>query len=182
MGKSLLYYLDQVPDHRPNSGTRHPFDAVLTMSILSIMSGFNGYREIATFMDANKPCFEEMFNLKHGVPKHVSLRTFFMNLNFDALNSAFFQWANEYVPIKEGEWLAIDGKCIGSTVTDPHDSKQNFVSLVSMFLQKTGTVVKAARYQSKKTGEIGVVQQLIEQLHVKGIVITLDAMHCQKKR
>ncbi len=35
---------------------------------------------------------------------------------------------------------------------------------------------------SEKIGEIPAVQQLIEQLNLKGKLYSLDALHCQKKR
>ena len=57
---------------------------------------------------------------------------------------------------------------------------QNFVSLVSVFTQKRGQVVKASAYENKKVSEISVVQELIEALDIKDVIVTLDALHCKK--
>ncbi len=78
--------------------------------------------------------------------------------------------------------MSIDGKALASTVTDYNSSYQNFVSLVSVFSHKRGQVVRAAKLENQKSSEIPTVQVLIEALDLQDVVLSLDALHCQKKR
>ena len=54
--------------------------------------------------------------------------------------------------------------------------------LVSAFCQQTGLVQQVKRLENGKSSEIASVQELIGQLAGKGLLLTLDALHCQKKR
>lgn len=178
---NLIEHLNQIKDPRRKQGQRFPLTTVLLIIIMSIISGRYGYREITTFSKANKKDFIKNLRIKHKrVPSHVTIRDVIMRTDFDALNNAFYQWASTYVSIEKNDWLSIDGKSIKSTVEDYNSSYQNFVSLVSVFSQRRGQVVKTSAFENKKTSEISIVQQLIEILDIKDVVISLDALHCKK--
>jgi len=180
--RSLYEFFGTVPDVRQASGLRHPLQSFLTMTTIGIMSGRNAYQELATFFDGNKEDFTELFGLKHGVPGYTQIRTILRELDYNALSIAFHDWAIQYVPLEEGDWISGDGKALNSTVTDCHNSKQNYVAMVSLFAQKTGTVFAVKRYENGKIGEGPSLRELLQTLDIKGFIITLDALHCQKKR
>jgi len=52
---------------------------------------------------------------------------------------------------------------------------------VSLFAHQQRQVLQVAHMENKRQSEIPVVRQLIETLHLQGAVLTLDALHCQKK-
>ena len=54
------------------------------------------------------------------------------------------------------------------------------MSVVSLYSSQIGVVLAAEQFESKKTSELKVVQTLLEALHIKGVVFTLDALHTQK--
>ncbi len=174
--------LSSVEDPRSKHGLRHPLPDVLFMCIMGMMSGYQGYREIGRFMKRNEKELRKTFLLLHKVPTYVTIREILQNIDFDKLSDAFNQWALQYVPMCKGDTKAIDGKAIGSTVSDCFSSYQNFVSLVSVFSAQRGIVLRCDKIENKKESEIPTVQQLIRTLDVKGEVFTLDAIHCQKKR
>lgn len=76
----------------------------------------------------------------------------------------------------------MDGKSLASTLVHHKDAQQNFVNVVSVFQLRQGLVVGQQVYKNGNESEIGVVQSLIEQLQLTGIVFSLDALHLQKKR
>jgi hypothetical protein len=76
----------------------------------------------------------------------------------------------------------MDGKAIGGTLKHQPDSRQDFVNLVSVFACQQKMVLANAKLVNSKESEIPVVRQLVETLGLKGIVFTLDALHCQKKQ
>lgn len=84
--------------------------------------------------------------------------------------------------MEPGDWISVEGKAMGSTVSDDDKSYQNFVSLVSFFSQKRGPVVPVARLEHGKSRESPAVKKMIELFDLKGIIFTMDALHCQKKR
>ncbi len=179
---NLIDLLSQIKDPRRAEGKRYPLTSILLISIMSIMSGHYGYREIAKYADANKDFFMQFFPKKRTkLPSHVTFRDVLRRIDYNELLFVFEQWALGYVSIEKEEWFSVDGKAIGSTLTDYSKEYQNFVSIVSVFSQKRGQVISAKMFENKKTSEIATVELLIEKLDLTDVVFTLDALHCQKK-
>ncbi|WP_345071252.1 hypothetical protein [Hymenobacter fastidiosus] len=62
------------------------------------------------------------------------------------------------------------------------EAGQTFVSVVSLYCQRTGLTLALQDYTDKKTGESSVIHALLDGLQHRGVVLTLDALHAQKKR
>ena len=77
--------------------------------------------------------------------------------------------------------MAIDGKSIKSTSVGGSSSYQNFVSMVSVYSHHHGWVVRHQVMENKHKSEVEVVQELVQELSGNKVVITVDALHCQKK-
>lgn len=178
---SLYECFVQIEDHRDASGLRNPLPALLCMITMSYLSGHSGYRATASFMKGNKEALMEMFDLQHPPLGKTQLRTVMQGLNFQSINQAFFKWMNSFVSIKKGEWLSGDGKSLGSTLKDAHGHAQEYELMVRLFSQKLGIITHLATTKSKSS-ELKAMQKLLKTLEVKGVIITLDALHCQKKR
>ena len=82
--------------------------------------------------------------------------------------------------MKPGEGIAIDGKSIKSTVEKDKADYHSFVNMVSIYSQRQGVVLATQAFESKSTSELKVVQKLLEALALQDVVVTLDALHCQK--
>jgi DDE_Tnp_1-associated len=182
MKKSLYEFLEEVPDHRRGQGMRFPLSAVLVMSIMSCMSGRTGINNGAAFMKGNSPTFVALLGLKHGVPGATHYNTLLKGIDYASLSDRFYAWCTQFVEMTPGEWCQIDGKALGSTVKEQHSSKQSFDALVTLFCTKLGVAFTCRHYDNGKKSEIHVAQEMIEQLAQKGVVLTLDAVHCQKKQ
>ncbi len=179
---NLIEALAKIEDPRRKAGQRYPLTSMLLIIIMSIMSGRNGFREISKYAKANKEFFLDLFPKKRTqLPSHVTFREIIRSINFNEVLVIFETWALSYITIEKKEWFAIDGKALGSTVTDYSTNYQNFVSLISVFSQKRGQVIATSKLENNKSSEIPTVKELIERLDLKDVVFTLDALHCQKK-
>ncbi len=179
---NLIECLNEIKDFRRKAGLRYELVSLLLITIMSIMSGKTGYREIASFTNANKKIFKKFFKSKtKKLPSHVTFRTVIKGIDFDEVLAVFHKWSQEYVTIEAHEFLSVDGKSLGSTITDYSNSYQNFVSLVSVFSHKRGLVIGVSKIENKKESEIPTVEELIKILGLKDVTFTLDALHCQKK-
>lgn len=177
---SLYYYLSKSPDHRRAQGQRVSLGAFLEMIVLAGMSGQFGQRAVQRFVRNNELFFENRYRFSHGAPSNSSIQNFLSSMNFEHLNTALFKWSKQY--LSKQAWLSIDGKALGSTVTDKHGNQQNFKSIVSVFCQEQEIVVHAKSMENKKSHEIYCAEQLIESLELKGMTFTMDALHCKKKQ
>lgn len=174
-------FMAQLEDNRIAKGKRHQFHATLIMILLGVSCGHHGYRPLHRFMVANLDFFVKIFNLRHGIPSHVTIRSIIQKLDKDKTILAFNKWANEIDFLKAGDRVSLDGKALCSTMEAAQTHEQDFVKVVSIYSQKLGLVAFMEDYKNKKDDEIHVVQEMINYLKDKGLVILLDALHCQKK-
>lgn len=71
--------------------------------------------------------------------------------------------------------------CLG-TVQNSWEAFQNFVSVVSVYSHTQRLVLAQKSFENKTQSEIQVVEQLLAELELTGVVVSMDALHCQKKR
>jgi len=177
---TLIDYLKQVKDFREPKGIRHPLWLVLLLVIMGTMSGHLGYRACGDFVKRHEQEIISTFKLsKSIIPSYGTIRRVMMGVNHEELIKSFNTWARQYVNLDELEWVAADGKALKNTVTNYNNNPQNFANLVSFFSAKKGRVIVLKKFNNKSDSEIKIVQNIIDDLELTGVVITLDAVHCQ---
>lgn len=180
---TLIPFLKKVNDPRKKSGKRHPLWLILLLVVLGLMFGHLGYRYLETFAKTNQKLIVKTFHLTiDRVPSYSTIRRAMMLVKASDLVESFNEWAGQLsTPNDLTDWVSIDGKCLRSTCKNSDNSSQDFVSIVSLFSQTSGLVLKLQNFQNKKTSEIGQVQELVRDCSLSGQVFTLDALHCQKE-
>jgi DDE_Tnp_1-associated len=181
---TLLQAFENVPEFRRSAGMRHPLPCVLVCVLLATLSGCTSWRDMGDFAQRHREALVKQLRLpKDRVPSYSTLRRVLLRLDFDKLSETFTAWARQRVEIEDGEWLAMDGKSLRGTVTDPHDEKQNFKAVVSLYLHKRGVVLHSQAFESKEGSEAHVVEAILAELasDLEGAGVTLDALHCRKK-
>jgi hypothetical protein len=182
MEHKLIDSISKIKDPRRGAGQRHKLVFVLLIVIMATINGYYGYRAMGDFVKRNKKDLINHFKpKKKRLPSFSTIRRVVQGIKFDELANIFYIWAKEYIEISKGEWLNIDGKGIKGTVSEAHSSQQNFINLVSVFVEKRGMVLCVGKVINSKESEIPIVQQSIKLLDLEGVVFTLDALHCQKK-
>lgn len=133
-------------------------------------------------MERHRRQFIETLKIpKSRVPSYSTIRRVMIDLDYQEVTKAFNDFSAQYTHNHQGQWIAIDGKSLKNTVDDCHGKQQNFVMMVSAFSHQRGEILGVKVMENKKQSEIVAVQDLLELLDLKGIVFTMDALHCQKK-
>jgi hypothetical protein len=184
MAKSIVAFFEKIPDVRRSAGQRHNQTLILVVVLMSTMSGCLGYRATGDFISRNRQALLKYLKPHKGrLPSFDTIRRVLMNMDFSDVSRQFKAWATQYIVIKKGEWISVDGKAIaGTSVVQSEKQKQDFISLVSVYCSKQNLVLANGELRNAKQSEIPLVQSLIEALHLQDVVFTLDALHCQKKQ
>ncbi len=181
--KSIVYYFDQIPDLRRRAGQRHDQSFILLLVLMSTMSGQSGYRGIGDFIERNRKDLLSRFKpKKNRLPSFFTVRRVMMELDFAQMSKAFRDWATQHVTISKAEWVSADGKAIAGTVDGLRDSSQEFLSLVSIYCSNRQLSLGNALVTNSKESEQAVFKTLLSALDLQDVTLTLDALHCQKKR
>ena len=176
----LAAFFTQVSDPRRLQGQRFPRPALLWMTLLAVAAGCQGPRKIARFCRSNAGFFESYFDLQPGGPSYGAFRGLRQALDKDALAQGFGRC---FAPLaRAGDWVAGGGQSLRPTVVAAQTAGQSFASVVRLYCQRPGLSVAVQDYTDKKTGALSVVRDLLAGLQNRGVVLTLAALHAQKKR
>ena len=179
--QNLFHRFAQLEDPRRGQGRTHELSVILIIVTMAIMSGYLSQRAMGDFVSKHRKELIKIFKPKRDrLPSRQTIGRVFQVIDFDKFSIIFYEWSSEYVDIKKGDWISIDGKGINGTLTNTGTKLQKYTNLVSIFASKKKQVITAGKVNDK-SNEIPLVQQLIKDLDLEGVVFTLDALHCQKK-
>jgi predicted transposase YbfD/YdcC len=178
----LLGLLEDVPDPRRAQGRLYQLPHVVLFAILAIVSGANSYRGIFTFIDVHRCALNAIFHLNwRRAPAHTAIRYILSGLDAKALEVAFRRHAAllQAALAKAGQvGIAIDGK----TLRGSFDNFRNRAAAQILTAFATETALVLAHLDiDEKSNEIPAAQALLVELALAGHLVTLDALHCQKK-
>jgi hypothetical protein len=116
--------------------------------------------------------------LPNSIPSHDTFSRVFQLLNSEELQRCFLNWTQSVCQLTEGEIVAIDGKTLRHSYDTANDQKA--IHLVSAWASKNRLVLGQTKVD-KKSNEITAIPSLLKKLKLKGCIVTIDAMGCQKK-
>ena len=179
---NLVESLKQIPDPRQARGKSHPLWILLLLIIMGTMAGYQGYRPLDAFAKEHHQSLSEVIGVEFNAPSFSTFRRIMLSLPFHDLSDGFEHWmdahSDELFP--DNSISSIDGKRIRQKLTDA-EGKDRFVGLVSLFAQAQGVTLKVQELTETDNSELKVVQMLLETLQLSGLIITMDALHAQKK-
>ena len=116
-----------------------------------------------------------------GPPSADTILRVFRNVNADKIEKVFIKWAHgiyEKVKIEPDRTIvAIDGKtmCGSNKVTGAKG-----IHIVSAWSDELSLILGQVK-TDEKSNEITAIPELLELIDISGMIITIDAMGCQKK-
>lgn len=166
----------QDPRRTGKGNFSYPLVEILFLTISSIICGWNEWKEVVYFSKQNIDWLRKFYPYKNGIPSHDTLEHAFKHLDTKEFNKCFINWIASISKESSGNVVAFDGKTIRGAASMFGDSKLHIVSAFC-------SVNKLCLGQIKvgdKSNEITAIPELLELISVKGHIITIDAMGCQK--
>ncbi len=175
--KSVLKHFQHIQDPRVERTQRHSLGAIITIGILAVLSGADGFVAIGTYGKAKQSWLETFLDLPHGIPSHDTFGRVFGALEPEQLEESFLGWVSSITEKLDIELIHLDGK----TAKGSYDREGKLKALhsVSAWSSKHGLVLAQQKVDSK-SNEITAVPLLLKLLNLKGAVVTLDAMGTQR--
>lgn len=180
----LLDILKTVPDKRRAQGKQYDLGTLLFLSILALVSGAKGYKDICTYINGKFFELKTLFDIKwRQAPKKTMIHDTLRNIADEDLEKAFRDYANKLnAAITDNimpSGFALDGKSLRGSYDNVKDNKM--LHILTTFCVENQLILGHINV-GDKTNEIPCAQTLIKELGLQeGSIYTLDAMHCQKK-
>ena len=178
---SVRSVLRQVPDPRGKQGIQHPLEALLGLILLSMLSGRKGMR--AVFRMGRSLSRQQLnmlgFRRYLASPCHATFTELLRVIDPEALAQAFSQFtigqqfseSDKTMPRQ----LSIDGK----TLRGSKDADGKAEHVLSAFSAALGQSVGHSSSRGKGF-EIPDALRLLDKIDLENMIVTGDAMFCQK--
>ena len=178
----LLAMLCDIADPRRAEGKLYGLPHVFLFSILAVMAGANSYRAIHSFIDVHLHRLKQTFGLNwRRAPAYTTVRGILQGVAAGDVEAVFrlhAQILNESAACQGMRVVAFDGKTLRGSFDKFTDTRP--AHLVSAFAADSALVLGHLEIDDK-SNEIPAVQRLLGELGLANSVVTVDALHCQKK-
>lgn len=169
-------YFGIIEDDRDPANTKHSLVNILKLVMLAILCGMEELDKIIDYGNNKKEFLEEKFFIDK-IPSKSTLTRVMIMVNPKWLGLAVVGILNTLIKEKANQ-IMVDGKAIKST--DAMKTIEKMMNIVTVYTN-TG-IALAQNTVETKTNEIPAMQDLMEMLNIEGLVVTADAMHCQKEK
>ena len=176
--RSLVEHFSVIQDSRQWSKIEHELVDVLILCVVGVLCGADGWHDIEMDGHARYKWFKDRGLLKNGVPVDDTIARIISRIHPEELQNCFVLWMKEIKIETNGKIIAIDGK----TLRRSFDKKKSklAIHMVSAFAAENGLVLGQTK-TAEKSNEITAIPELLKLLDIKGGIVTIDAMGCQKK-
>jgi len=182
---ALVEGLKAVADpRRPGGNLKHKLVDILVLAFCGSLCGSQDFAEVVEFAQSKEDFFRQFLELKSGIPCEDTFERVFARMDPLALQKALVEWlhavrkAGKQSADGQPEQVRIDGK----TLRRSFDSKAGLGALetVSAWAGEEGLMLGQVAVEPG-SNEIPTIKKLLDLLELKGTVVTIDAIGCQKE-
>jgi len=166
-----------IQDPRVERTRLHQLSDILTIAILSVIAGGNGWEDMELYGVSKQAWLSTFLALPNGIPSEDTFRRVFERIQPKQFEKCFELWVKQLVNDLGIQVIAIDGKGVNGSYDRQSGSKA--LHLVSAWATGHRLVLAQTKVQDK-SNEITAIPALLELLDIKGCLVTLDAMGTQK--
>lgn len=164
-----------LPDPRSEVNRRHLLTDILTIAVCGVISGADGWEDIAEYGRSKRNFFRRFLSLPNGIPSHDTFYRVLARLDPAAFAERVGRWmaaaceATGLIPI------AIDGKSArrakAATATGCLHTVRAWATANGLTLGQVAV--------PDGSNEVAVVPHLLRVLDLAGAIVTIDAAGCQ---
>ena len=171
----FLNHFKDMPDPRQRGKIMYPLDEVLLLALLAVLAGADSFVDIARFGRMKLEFLRRFRPFLDGTPSHDHLGDIFAALDPVQFQHCFVAWVASVTGVPAGV-VAIDGKTVRRS---GGKAGKGAIHMVSAFAAGQRLVLGQVKV-AEKSNEITAIPKLLDMLAVKGAIITIDAMGCQR--
>jgi predicted transposase YbfD/YdcC len=163
-------------DPRTGNAQRHDLHEILVIALCTVLCGGEDCSDMALFGRAKEPFLRQFLRLEHGIPSHDTFSRVFRLLDPARFHACFLAFMRAFAEGCRGV-VALDGKTLRRSFD--RAAGQSPLHLVSAWAVEQRLVLGQVAVDAK-SNEITAVPQLLRMLSLDGVVVTADAMACQR--
>lgn len=175
--RDFIETFEGLADPRTGNAKRHDLHEVLLIALLTTLSGGETCADMGLFAETKLPFLRTFMTLENGPPSHDTFSRLFRLLDPAQSRTCLIAFMQRFAEGCNGV-VAFDGKTLRRSFDNASASSP--LHMVSAFAADTRLVLGQIAVDDK-SNEITAVPKLIELLMLKGLVVTADALNCQRQ-
>lgn len=174
----ILDHFRALDDPRVSPATRHRLLDIVAIALLAVVCGADSWVEVEQFGKEKRDWLRTFLALPHGIPAHDTFGRVFAALDPAQFERCFASWVGAVARLTAGEVVAIDGKVLRRS----HDraNGKGPLALVSAWAGANRLTLGQVAV-ADGSNEIAAIPELLRLLALKGCVVTIDAIGCQRE-
>jgi predicted transposase YbfD/YdcC len=177
MAASIIEHFSTLKDPRIERHKQHSLIDIIVLTLSAVASGADGWEAIEDFGQEKIDWLRQYIALENGVPSHDCIAYVLSRLSPTGFRECFMNWTQSVLVATGGEVIAIDGKTARGSRDRKND--RNPLHMVSAWAC-SNRMVLGQQATDEKSNEITAIPKLLNLLELKGCIITIDAMGCQR--
>lgn len=174
---TIADHFDLITDPRIERTKLHDLKDIITIAICAVICCADTWVEIEEYGKAKQKWLNKFLKLSNGIPSHDTFSRVFARINPEEFQTSFINWIQSISNLTSGEVVAIDGKTLRHSSDKGKDKAT--IHMISAWATNMRLVL-GQRKVDDKSNEITAIPELIKLLSIKGCIVSIDAMGCQK--
>ncbi len=167
---------EELDDPRSGNAALHDFHELLIIAFCAVLCGGQSAVDMALFAKSKEPFLRGLLELANGLPSHDTFSRLFRQLDPEQFRAVFQRFMSQFSTQCQGV-IAIDGKVLRRSF-DKASGKSPLHMVSAWGCQQRMVLAQIAT--DAKSNEITAVPKLLKMLSLKGTIVTVDALICQR--
>jgi predicted transposase YbfD/YdcC len=172
---SIKQYFTSLKDPRVRKRTEHRLIDIIAIALCGVIANCDGWTDIIDFANNRLAWFKRFLQLPNGIPSHDTFERVFAKIDPAVFNRCCIAWLRDVSDLVGLGHLAIDGKTLRGSAS----GKLGALHLVSAWATEAKLSLGEVAVEGK-SNEIKAIPELLKLLDLKGALVTIDAIGCQK--
>ncbi|RJY00351.1 ISAs1 family transposase [Parashewanella spongiae] len=175
---SFRKHFELLDDQRQSAKVTYPMFDIFFITLCAVIAGAEGWKEIKEYAEGHLDWFQKHGFLKSGVPVDDTIARVISRIKPEQFNQCFVKWMQSVNRLSKGEIIAIDGKTLRGSYD--REDRLSTIHMINAFASKNKMVLGQLS-TDVKSNEITAIPELLKLLEIKGAIVSIDAMGCQKE-
>ena len=164
-------------DSRQEGKVQHKLIDILFIAVAASLSNCNDWEDMEEWAEIREDWLRKYLELPNGIPSQYTIARVFDVIDPKQFEKCFVEWMKKVTQVKEGTVVAIDGKSMCGTAEKSKGKRA--IHIVSAWSSGDKLILGQVK-TDEKSNEITAIPELLDMLFIKGSIVTIDAMGCQK--
>lgn len=174
---SIIEALEEIEDKRIDRCKKHKLSDILMLCLLGFLCGLKDIENLVYWAELREKRLKQVMPLENGIPSADTVLRVLSLIDPKQFESVFTKVTHSYFNENSGQdFVALDGKTIRGSKKEGNKG----VHIVSAWAHKLGLCLGQVKTE-EKSNEITAIPELLDIIDLKNIIVTIDAMGCQKK-